>query len=42
VTVDGQGVFLTTDGLTLRRSEEVAEALASVLGRRTAGRTDRR
>lgn len=31
VTADDHGVFLTTDGLTLRRSEEVAEALASVL-----------
>lgn len=31
VTADHHGVFLTTDGLTLRRSEEVAESLASVL-----------
>ncbi len=42
VTVDGQGVFLTTDGLTLRRSEDVAEALASVLDRRARGRAGRR
>lgn len=31
VTADGQGAFLTSDGLTMRRSEEVAEALVSVL-----------
>lgn len=31
VTAANHGVFLTTDGLTLRRSEEVAEALVSVL-----------
>jgi hypothetical protein len=31
VTVDRHGVFVTTDGLTMRRSEDVAEALRSVL-----------
>lgn len=33
VTVGDHGVFVTTDGLTIRRSEEVAEALASLLDR---------
>ena len=28
---DEEGVFVTTDGLTMHRSEEVAEALSSVL-----------
>jgi hypothetical protein len=31
VTVDGAGVFVTTDGLTLTRSREVASALRSLL-----------
>ncbi|MFB6124059.1 MAG: hypothetical protein ABEJ78_11460 [Haloferacaceae archaeon] len=31
VTVDDHGVFVTTDGLTMRRAEDVAEALESVL-----------
>jgi hypothetical protein len=31
VTVGERGVFVTTDGLTLRRSEDVASALRSVL-----------
>lgn len=31
VTADSHGVFVTTDGLTMRRSEDVAEALQSVL-----------
>jgi hypothetical protein len=33
VTVGDHGVFVTTDGLTIRRSEEVAETLASLLDR---------
>jgi hypothetical protein len=31
LTVGDRGVFVTTDGLTIRRSEEVAEAVRSVL-----------
>jgi hypothetical protein len=31
VTVGDHGVFVTTDGLTMRRSEDVAATLASVL-----------
>ncbi|MFB6281770.1 MAG: hypothetical protein ABEH40_07105 [Haloferacaceae archaeon] len=31
VTAGDRGVFVTTDGLTIRRSEEVAEALARLL-----------
>jgi hypothetical protein len=31
LTVGDSGVFVTTDGLTIRRSEEVAEAVRSVL-----------
>ncbi|MFC5367393.1 DUF7522 family protein [Salinirubrum litoreum] len=31
LTVGDSGVFVTTDGLTIRRSEEVAEAIRSVL-----------
>lgn len=31
VVTDRHGVFLTTDGLTIRRSEEVAEALGRLL-----------
>ncbi|WP_129115233.1 DUF7522 family protein [Halegenticoccus tardaugens] len=31
VTADGAGVFVTTDGLTMRRSEEVAAALSHTL-----------
>lgn len=31
VTVGEHGVFVTTDGLTIRRSEDVAETLASLL-----------
>ncbi|SFG03380.1 hypothetical protein SAMN04488063_1204 [Halopelagius inordinatus] len=34
VTVDGHGVFVTTDGLTMRRSEDVASALQTVLSER--------
>lgn len=31
VTADDKGVFVTTDGLTLRRSEELASALGELL-----------
>jgi hypothetical protein len=31
VVADEEGVFVTTDGLTMRRSEEVASALVEVL-----------
>lgn len=39
VTVDGHGVFVTTDGLTMRRSEDVAAALQEVLSEREVPQT---
>lgn len=39
VTADGHGVFVTTDGLTMRRSEEVASALQEVLSKREVAST---
>ncbi|RDI70876.1 DUF7522 family protein [Halopelagius longus] len=39
VTAGGHGVFVTTDGLTMRRSEEVATALQEVLTEREVAST---
>lgn len=39
VTVGGHGVFVTTDGLTMRRSEDVATALQEVLSEREVPQT---